>query len=116
VAEMAAMQRRGDRRAYLELDTRFHATFFEHCGNSYLRDAYERNVGKIAALRTHLATKPLHTKMSFQEHRQMLETVRRRDVAGTLAILDVHIGRTRQTYSAGIEDIAAADEEVPEAM
>ncbi len=116
VAEMAAAQRRGDQRAYLDLDTRYHAVFFEHCENGYLRDAYERNVGKIAALRTHLAVKPLHTKMSFQEHRQMFETIRRRDVAGTLAILDVHIGRTRQTYSAEIEDIAAADRVVFKAI
>ena len=115
VSDMASAQRRGDQRAYLELDTRYHATFFEHCENDYLRDCYERNVGKIAALRTHLAVKPLHTKMSFQEHRQMLESVRKGDVVGTLAILDVHIGRTRETYSAEIEDIAAADREITEA-
>lgn len=115
VGEMAAAQRRGDQRLYLSLDTRFHATFFEHCGNSYLRDSYERYVGKIAALRTHLAGKPLHTKMSFQEHRQMLETIRLGDVAATLAILDAHIDRTRQTYSNGIEDIVAADKRMSEA-
>ena len=83
--------------------------------NGYLRESYERNVGMIAALRTHLAVKPLHTKMSFQEHRTMLEAIRNRDVAATLAILDVHIGRTRETYSAEIEDIAAADKEITEA-
>ena len=115
VADMAAAQRRGDQRAYLDLDTRYHATFFEHCGNRYLRECYERNVGKIAALRTHLAVKPLHTKLSFQEHRQMLQAIRNRAIAKTLAILDVHIGRTRETYSAEIEDIAAADREITEA-
>jgi DNA-binding GntR family transcriptional regulator len=115
VADMAAAQRRGDTRAYLSLDTRYHAAFFEHCGNNFLRDSYERYVGKIAALRTHLAVKPLHTKMSFQEHRQMLETIRNRDLASTITILDVHIGRTRETYSAEIEDIAAADKEITEA-
>ena len=115
VDEMAAAQRRGDQRAYLDLDTRYHAIFFEHCGNSYLRECYERNVGKIAALRTHLAVKPLHTKLSYQEHRQMLETIINCDLARTLAILDVHIGRTRTTYSTEIEDIAAADREVTEA-
>jgi DNA-binding GntR family transcriptional regulator len=109
VAEMAAARRRGDQRAYLALDTRFHAAFFEFCGNAYLRDSYERYVGKIAALRTHLAMKPLHTKLSFQEHEQMVRTVRSRDLPATRAILAVHIGRTRETYSAGIEDIAAAD-------
>lgn len=115
VTDMAAAQRRGDRRAYLELDTLYHATFFEHCDNRYLLECYERNVGKIAALRTHLAIKPLHTKLSFQEHRQMLETIRKGDVATTLAVLDAHIGRTRETYSAEIEDIAAADKEMTEA-
>jgi hypothetical protein len=45
----------------------------------------------------------------------MLETIRNRDVQGTKAILAIHIGRTRQTYSAGIEDIAAADKEITEA-
>jgi DNA-binding GntR family transcriptional regulator len=115
VTDMASAQRRGDQRAYLELDTRYHAIFFQHCDNSYLRECYERNVGKIAALRTHLAIKPLHTRLSFQEHRQMLETIRNRDIAKTLATLDVHIGRTRETYAAEIEDIAAADKEMTEA-
>jgi DNA-binding GntR family transcriptional regulator len=53
--------------------------------------------------------------MSFQEHREMLESIRKRDLARTIAILDVHIGRTRETYSAEIEDIAAADKEITEA-
>ena len=75
VHQMAAAQRRGDQRGYLDLDTHYHAAFFEHCGNAYLRDSYDRYVGKIAALRTHLAMKPLHTKMSFKEHQQMLEAV-----------------------------------------
>jgi DNA-binding GntR family transcriptional regulator len=109
VAAMASAQRRGDRRHYLELDTRYHASFFEHCGNGYLRDSYERYAGKIAALRTHLAIKPLHTKMSFQEHGEMLVAIAKGDVAGALRILETHIGRTRQTYSDEIDDIAAAD-------
>jgi DNA-binding GntR family transcriptional regulator len=112
VDEMASARRRGDQRAYLSLDTRFHAAFFEFCGNAYLRDSYDRYVGKISALRTHLALKPLHTKLSFQEHQQMVKTVRQRDIAATKAILSVHIGRTRETYSAGIEDIALADKSV----
>ena len=89
--------------------------FSTHCDNRYLLESYERNVGKIAALRTHLAIKPLHTKLSFQEHRQMLETIRKGDVATTLVVLDAHIGRTRETYSAEIEDIAAADKEMTRA-
>jgi DNA-binding GntR family transcriptional regulator len=116
VDDMAAAQRRGDQRAYLDLDTRYHAIFFEHCDNRYLLECYDRNVGKIAALRTHLAVKPLHTKLSFQEHKLMLEAIRNGDIAKTLTILDAHIGRTRETYSAEIEDIAAADREITEAI
>lgn len=116
VAAMADAQSRGDQRAYLELDTMYHASFFIHCGNAYLRDSYERCVGKIAALRTHLALKPLHTKMSFREHRDMLKAVKRDDIAEAIAILDIHIGRTRETYSAEIQDIAAADQDIPEAI
>jgi DNA-binding GntR family transcriptional regulator len=52
VGEMAGAQRRGDQRAYLTLDTSYHAAFSEHCGNPYLRDSYESYAGKIAALRT----------------------------------------------------------------
>jgi hypothetical protein len=31
------------------------------------------------------------------------------DIATALAVLDVHIARTKETYSAGVTDIAAAD-------
>ena len=39
----------------------------------------------------------------------MLEAVASGDTAKALAVLDVHIARTKETYSAGITDIAAAD-------
>jgi hypothetical protein len=39
----------------------------------------------------------------------MLEAVSRGDSATALAVLDVHIARTKETYSAGVTDIAAAD-------
>jgi hypothetical protein len=45
----------------------------------------------------------------------MLASIQDRDIEATIAILDVHIGRTRATYSAEIDDIAAADKEMPEA-
>ena len=109
VEQMALAQASGDMRAYLRLDTAFHAIFFTHCRNQYLRDSYERYVGKIAALRTHLATKPLHTKLSFQEHKRILSVVRSGTVTAALEILKAHIGRTRETYSEEVEDIAAAD-------
>lgn len=109
VASMDEARGRGDTRAYLTLDTAFHAAFFTHCGNSYLRDSYERYSGKIAALRTHLAVKPMHTQLSYEEHvalRDVLAGGSRAEIAG---ILEAHIGRTRESYSEEVEDIAAAD-------
>ena len=109
VDAMEAARRSGDERAYLSADTAFHQVFFEACGNRYLEETYGLHVGKIAALRTHLARKPDHTLRSFEEHRRMLELVRARDLDASLDVLDRHIDRTKSTYAAEVEDIAAAD-------
>jgi DNA-binding GntR family transcriptional regulator len=99
---------RGDVRGYLNLDTGFHLAFFANCGNAYLQSAYGLYAGKIAALRTHLATKPQHTQLSLAEHGQIVQAVRARDGAALSAILDHHIGRTQETYEIGVEDISVA--------
>ena len=109
VDRMAKARAHGDVKAYLEEDTAFHLAFFAHCGNALMAENYALFVGKIAALRTHLAHKPKHTELSFQEHEVMREAVSRRDAAQALAVLDVHIARTKETYSEGVTDIAAAD-------
>ena len=109
VEQMTTALAGGDIKAYLAADTLFHLRFLEHCGNNHLLETYKMHVGKIAALRTHLATKPQHTDMSFREHRLMVEKLAAGDVIGSLAILDQHIDRTKKTYSSSIQDIAAAD-------
>ena len=109
VRDMEKARSRKDRRAYLTADTSYHEVFFAHCGNSYLHDTYALHVGKVAALRTHLALKPLHTEMSFQEHEQMVGLLEKGDLKSALSVLNVHIARTKTTYSAEIDDIAAAD-------
>jgi DNA-binding GntR family transcriptional regulator len=109
VEAMTAARARGDVRAYLAADTDYHQCFFRHCGNGYMADAYGMFVGKIAALRTHLAGKPQHTEKSFAEHKRMLALLQEGKLAEALATLDTHIGRTKTTYAAEIEDIAAAD-------
>jgi DNA-binding GntR family transcriptional regulator len=98
-----------DMRAYLNADTAFHEIFFKSCDNPLLADNYSIYLGKIAALRTHLAVKPLHTERSFEEHRDILASVAAGDLQTTLAILDRHIERTKTTYAETVDDIAAAD-------
>ena len=80
-----------------------------YCGNAYLSETYALHVGKIAALRTHLAVKPDHTNKSYQEHRKMLKLLRDGQLDAALGVLDTHIARTKTTYASGVEDIAAAD-------
>lgn len=99
VQKMKNARKQGDTKAYLELDTAFHQLIFKYAANDYLAASYERFVGKIAALRTHLADLPQHTELSFEEHRALAEAVRKRDFPAIKALLIDHIDRTRQTYS-----------------
>lgn len=96
-----AMERergRANEKEYLALDTQFHQLIFEHAGNDYLTASYTRYVGKIAALRTHLAKLPQHTELSFDEHRKIAKAVRQGDMSEIKALLVEHIDRTRQAY------------------
>lgn len=109
VRRMETARTRGINRDYLNADTAFHQVFFAHCGNGFLAETYALHVGKIAALRTHLSVKPLHMDKSFAEHRDIVERLKRGKVKEALGVLDVHIDRTKTTYSAEIQDIAEAD-------
>lgn len=109
-ARMRKLLGKGDVRGYLALDTDFHVAFFAHCGNPYLQSAYGLYAGKIAALRTHLATKPQHTSLSLKEHGEIVAAVEAGDVPALLDVLDRHIGRTQGTYEIGVEDISVADQ------
>ncbi|MBX6320761.1 MAG: GntR family transcriptional regulator [Rhodospirillaceae bacterium] len=109
VAEMEETQARGDVRAYLALDTRYHNAFFAHCDNSYMAEAYARIVGKVAALRTHLAVRPSHTEKSMIEHRALVKAIEAGRDRALAAILSRHIERTKRSYTRNIDDIAKAD-------
>lgn len=108
-AGMDKVRAAGDERAYLRLDSAFHEQFFANCGNRYFAEAYARIVPKVAALRTHLAIRPDHTRMSHQEHKQILRAIEDKRDKELMSILDKHIERTRSAYTRNIEDIAAAD-------
>ncbi|WP_158602017.1 GntR family transcriptional regulator [Pararobbsia silviterrae] len=103
VHRMEAALGHEDRRAYLAEDTQFHQALFMTCGNGLLMRTYEMHVGKISALRTHLAQRQGHTALSFAEHKSILQAVKDRDSEHALAILDTHIARTRLSYSAEVE-------------
>ena len=98
VKDMERERARGNEKAYLSLDTAFHQLIFERAQNDYLEASYTRYIGKIAALRTHLAKLPQHTDLSFDEHKQIAVAVREGDMAKIKSLLLEHIDRTRQAY------------------
>ncbi len=98
VKEMGRERTKGNEKEYLALDTSFHHLIFEHAGNDYLTASYTRYIGKIAALRTHLAKLPQHTDLSFDEHQKIAIAVRHGDMAEIKSLLTEHIDRTRQAY------------------
>ena len=98
VKDMKRERSRGNEKGYLALDTSFHQLIFEHAGNDYLTASYTRYLGKIAALRTHLAKLPKHTDLSFDEHQKIEIAVRKGDMAEIKSLLAEHIDRTRQAY------------------
>ena len=101
-AGMEKARAAGDEPAYLRLDSAFHEQFFANCGNRYFAEGYARIVPKVAALRTHLATRPDHTRMSYEEHKQILQSIQRKRDKELIPILDKHIERTRSAYTHGI--------------
>jgi DNA-binding GntR family transcriptional regulator len=107
VTRMIEARAAGDSKAYLAADTNYHFIFFADCQNSLFADTYDMMAAKIAALRTHLSAKPQHTQKSFNEHVEILEKLRAGDLEGGLAILEIHIDRTRTTFPVSVEDITA---------
>lgn len=112
VAKMHEAMNANNLREYLHLDTMFHLTFFEHCQNKYLQNAYHLYSGKIAALRTHLAQKPKHTILSLNEHEHIVTAVANKNLEKLIETLRLHIARTQETYEISIEDIARADQQI----
>ena len=112
VDEMHDAQARLDTRRYLGLDTRFHLAPFNHCDNRFLVETYMRHAGKIEALRTHMAAKPMHTHLSMTEHESLLIALSDVDSQKALDILEAHIDRIRRTYTKETSITAPQEEPV----
>lgn len=94
---------------YQRLDNDFHFSFFAHCGNSLLAKAYDLFTPRICALRTHLSTpQPYLLSRSFEEHKMLLEFVKRDDIASAILMLREHINRTRECHSRLLTETKAA--------
>lgn len=88
-----------DMNLYGRADTALHLAFFKHCDNRYLQEAYERNLGRVAALRTHLAWRARNEPArSYGDHQRILDLVEQGKATALGSLLTRHIMRTRENY------------------
>jgi len=93
-----------DTLAYANADTRFHNAFFDHCGNHFFVEAYDIVAGRIAALRAHMSAQlGLHRQRTFQEHLEIVEAIKKRDVAALHAVLRTHIAEMEPNYANALQ-------------
>ncbi|TYC61868.1 GntR family transcriptional regulator [Rhodobacterales bacterium] len=94
--KMEAAQDDGDAYAYARLDTEFHGSFFRHCQNGLVRRAFDLAEARIATIRTAL-TAPFKERRdaSYGEHVEIVDCLRRDDLAALEPVLSEHIKRTR---------------------
>lgn len=106
VSKMSVAQQSGAFERYLELDAEFHDAFFQHSGNIYLRDGYQRVSDIVKTMRTHLSARPDRTEKSFQEHEAILLRLREGNIAAATDVLKRQINRGERSYS----DLASANQ------
>jgi len=94
---------------YLALDMEFHRVIIELAGNRYLLEGYNLIEAKIAAIRTHLAARPLQSDHSYTEHKEMAALLANGDLKAAIDILCYHIERYSRCYDEDTDDIAARD-------
>jgi len=105
VESMVQAQAQGDMRLYGRADMAFHLAFFGHCGNRHLAEAYDMCLGRVSALRTHLAfASKGEPARSFADHQRIVAIFAGEDAADLPEILDQHILRTRQNYIEALQD------------
>ena len=84
---------------YLELDADFHASFFKHCGNSYLQGGYQNVSDIVQTMRTHLSKRPERTAKSFEEHTAITKHLSEGKVKAANTVLKRQITRGERSYS-----------------
>jgi DNA-binding GntR family transcriptional regulator len=93
VSKMSEARNAGAFGEYLELDADFHASFFKHCGNSYLQDGYQNVSDIVRTMRTHLSKRPKRTEKSFKEHAAITDHLRNGKVTAANTVLKRQITR-----------------------
>ena len=65
---------------FLEIDTKFHTTFFKYSNNKHLIRNYEKISSKIQALRFYVVKKALEDGQALKSHKIILDTIVYEDI------------------------------------
>jgi len=98
LTEMSRCEATGDHIRIRELDTDFHESILESCGNPYLRSSYDLIAAKVQALRSRL---PAHSKKvddCHHSHSEILDAVNAGASAKAQKLLREHIRSTESAY------------------
>lgn len=106
--EMARCEAAGANDCLPALDTDFHASILESCGNPYLRSAYDLIAYKIQALRSRLPVQNREVDDCQHSHAEILEAVRSRATARAQKLLREHIRNTESAYLEASRNIRVA--------
>ncbi|WP_170347552.1 GntR family transcriptional regulator [Ruegeria atlantica] len=99
VSKMSEAQEADEFEQYLELDAEFHEAFFRSCGNSYLRDGYQKVSDIVQTMRTHLSKRSNRTKKSFKEHQAITSLLGEGKLKAATNTLKRQITRGERSYS-----------------
>ncbi|MBL8486250.1 MAG: GntR family transcriptional regulator [Rhodocyclaceae bacterium] len=106
--EMARCEAAGESDRLPALDTDFHASILETCGNPYLRSAYDLIAYKIQALRSRLPVQSRKVDDCQHSHAAILEAVEGRATARAQKLLREHIRNTESAYLGASRNTRAA--------
>jgi DNA-binding GntR family transcriptional regulator len=104
--EMKKAYKSEDRLQSNALDTEFHQSFVQYCGNQYLTQSYATIRHSIEALRYRFMNTSIYRSKVFDEHQKMVELLSEGNISKAVGVLLDHISRTKRfqaevTWSTG---------------
>lgn len=104
--EMKKANKSEDRLKSNVLDTDFHQSFVQYCGNQYLIQSYATIRHSVEALRYRFMNTSIYRSKVFEEHQKMVELLASDNINKAVGVLLDHISRTKRfqaevTWSTG---------------
>jgi GntR family transcriptional repressor for pyruvate dehydrogenase complex len=99
---------RMDRDRFVELDLEFHVTLAQAAKNHLLIDLVSMIRGQLALGLAKVAAHPRALPLSYKEHREIVEAVKRRNPKVAAQLMQQHLERSRRRYRADLRSLVAA--------